>query len=153
MALRCKVLQTGFTFGYDAAGAVQIPGAGTNIANGHNLLGGSWAYKDCLSQHPEVTAVVRNGDMVAIGPCAAVTRKGLSAGKEISVIGFDDVSDASIAEPPLTTMAVSPYDLGRKLAKVVLDRMKDPDQPTSTTLAAAELVVRSTTGACQDNRA
>ena len=109
------------------------------------------AMNELMAQHPEVTAVVCNGDMVAIGACAAVTRKGLSPGKEISVIGFDDVSDASIAEPPLTTMAVSPYDLGRRLAKVVLDRMRDPDQPTSTTLAAAELVVRSTTGACQGN--
>ena len=108
---------------------------------------------ELMSQHPEVTAVVCNGVMVAIGAWAAVTRKGLSPGKEISVIGFGDVSDASIAEPPLTAMAVSPYDLGRRLAKVVLNRMRDPDQPTSTTLIAPELDVRSTTGAFQDNRA
>ena len=103
--------------------------------------------QELLEKHPAVTAVVCNGDMVAIGACAAITRLGMTPGREISVTGFDDIADASIAEPPLTTMAVSPYNLGRKLAKVALDRITDPDQPKSATLVPAELVIRSTTGA------
>lgn len=96
--------------------------------------------------HPEVTAVVCNGDMIAIGACAAISRFGLVPGRDISVVGFDDIQDAALAEPPLTTMAVSPYDLGRKLAKVALDRIKDRDMPVSTVLVPARLVVRGTCG-------
>lgn len=109
-------------------------------------LSGLNAMNDLLEKHPEVSAIVCNGDMVAIGACAAIARKGWVPGKDVSVVGFDDVSDASIAEPPLTTLAVSPYELGRKLAKVVLDRVKDPSQSTSVTLVPAELVIRGTTG-------
>lgn len=96
--------------------------------------------------HPEVTAVICNGDMVAIGACSGLTRMGLVPGRDMSVIGFDDVEDASIATPPLTTMAVSPYQLGRKLAQVVLDRINNPDMPCVVSLVSAELIIRSTTG-------
>ena len=92
--------------------------------------------------HPEITAVVCNADMIAIGACAAITKMGMTPGKEISVIGFDDIQDAAIASPALTTMAVSPYQLGRKLATVVLDRIRDPQMPTSLSLVSAKLVER-----------
>lgn len=97
--------------------------------------------------HPDVTAVVCNGDMIAIGASSAITQLGMTPGHEISVVGFDDIQDASIAAPPLTTMAVSPYLLGRKLARVMLDRLNDPKMPTAVTLVPAELTIRETTGA------
>ena len=96
--------------------------------------------------HPEVTGIICNGDMVAIGACSGLVRMGLTPGKELSIVGFDDVQDAAIATPPLTTLAVSPYQLGRKLARVALDRINDPDMPTAVSLVPAELVVRETTG-------
>lgn len=96
--------------------------------------------------HPEVTGVVCNGDMVALGACLALSRSGLTPGKEISVIGFDDISDAAVATPALTTMAVSPSRLGRKLAQVLLNRIREPDMPVTVSEIVAELVVRETTG-------
>lgn len=96
--------------------------------------------------HPEVTGVVCNGDMVALGACLALSRSGLTPGKGISVIGFDDISDAAVATPALTTMAVSPSRLGRKLAQVLLNRIREPDMPVTVSEIVAELVVRETTG-------
>ena len=109
-------------------------------------LSGLEAMRELYARHPDVTAVVCNGDMVAIGACAAINMLGLTPGSDISVIGFDDIQDAAIAAPPLTTMAVSPYDLGRKLARVALERIRDNDMPTSSVLVPAELVERETTG-------
>ena len=54
--------------------------------------------------------------------------------------------DAAIATPPLTTMSVSPYQLGRKLARVALDRIRDPEMPTTISLMPAELITRESTG-------
>lgn len=98
--------------------------------------------------HPEVTAIVCNGDVTAIGASVGIGRMGLTPGREISVIGFDDIQDAAVATPALTTMAVSPYQLGRRLARVALDRINDPYMPTAVSLVPAELVVRETTGPC-----
>lgn len=105
------------------------------------------AMHNLMNQHPEVTAVVCNGDMVAIGASLAIGQVGMRPGREISVVGFDDTPDAKYATYPLTTLAVSPYELGRKLARVLLERMNEPNMPPSTTLVPAKLVERETTGA------
>lgn len=98
--------------------------------------------------HPEVTGIVCNGDMVALGACLAMDRLGLSPGKDISIVGFDDIQDAAVAMPPLTTMAASPYRLGRRLARVLLDRINEPEASIAKSEITAELVVRQTTGPC-----
>lgn len=112
-----------------------------------NKLSGLDAMLDLLTAHPETTAVVCNGDMVALGACLALHRLGLEPGKHVSVIGLDDIQDAAVATPPLTTMSVSPYKLGHRLARTLLDRIEDPGMPVSVMEISAELVVRSTTGA------
>lgn len=109
-------------------------------------LAGLKEIAELRATHPEITAIICNGDMVAIGASSGLIRAGLTPGKEISIVGFDDVPDAAIATPSLTTLAVSPYQLGRKLARVVLDRINDPAMPTAVSLVPAELVVRETTG-------
>ena len=84
--------------------------------------------------------------MVALGASLALARLGLEAGRDISVIGFDDIADAEVATPPLSTMAISPVQLGRRLAQTLLDRIQHPQQPQVIINTRAELVVRGTTG-------
>lgn len=96
--------------------------------------------------HPETTAIVCNGDMVALGACLALDRLGLTPGREISVIGFDNIEEASVAIPPLTTMAISPDLLGRKLARSLLERIESPNMPATLSEIGARLVERETTG-------
>lgn len=97
--------------------------------------------------HPEITALVCNGDMVALGACLALARLGLVPGRDVSVIGFDDIADAAVATPPLTTLAVAPQQLGRRLARVLVDRIREPQMPPVNVLVPAKLIVRQTTGA------
>lgn len=101
---------------------------------------------DLLARHPDTTAVVCNGDVVALGACLALIRAGMQPGQDVSVIGFDDIDDASVATPALTTMAVSPFNLGRKLARALLERIRDPEMPATRSEVSADLIVRETTG-------
>lgn len=95
--------------------------------------------------HPEITALVCNGDLVALGACLALDRLGLVPGRDMSIVGFDDIADAAVATPPLTTLAVSPGQLGRRLARVLIDRIREPEMPPVTVLVPAQLIVRQTT--------
>ena len=113
-------------------------------------LAGLNALLDLRRAHPEITAVVCNGDVVALGACLALIRSGQNPGHDVSIIGFDDIQDAAAATPPLTTMAVHPQKLGRKLAGVLLDRVEDPSMPATVSEISAELVIRATTGAPKD---
>ena len=112
-------------------------------------VSGMNAMLELRERHPEVTAIVCNGDIVALGACHALRRLGQTPGREVAVVGFDDIQDASVATPPLTTMAVSPYELGRILAQKLLDRIADPEAPVTSTLLPAELVVRETAAKLQ----
>ncbi|PPB80862.1 LacI family transcriptional regulator [Albidovulum inexpectatum] len=102
-----------------------------------------------MRDHPQVTAVVCNGDMVAIGACLALVRMGIQPSREVSVIGFDDTEEAALVIPPLTTLSVAPYKLGQKLAQTLLDRIADPQMPPVVAEVSARLVTRATTGAPQ----
>jgi LacI family transcriptional regulator len=132
--------------GYSATLAERNLGEPVIWSSPDSKLSGLDAALALREQHPGVTALVCNGDMVALGACLALLRLGLTPGKDMSVIGFDDISDAAVATPPLTTLAVSPTQLGRKLARVLLDRIKEPEMPKITVTVPAKLVVRGTTG-------
>ena len=68
-----------------------------------------------------------------------------SPGKDLSIIGFDDVQDAALATPALSTISTHPYELGTLLAKTILDRIADPLQPVKTSLIETQLILRETT--------
>ncbi|MEP3329580.1 hypothetical protein [Sedimentitalea sp.] len=42
------------------------------------------------ADHPQVTAVACNGDVVALGACLGLQKAGLVSGRDLSVIGFGD---------------------------------------------------------------
>lgn len=107
---------------------------------------GMAAMRALRAAHPEVTGAVCNGDMAALGACLALRQDGATPGREVSVIGFDDIEEAALARPALTTMAVSPQRLGRRLARALLERIGDPAAPPGVTEIAAALIVRDTTG-------
>lgn len=109
-------------------------------------LAGLDAVISLRAAHPDVTAIVCNGDWVALGACLGLIRMGLTPGHQVSVVGFDDIQDAAVATPPLSTMAVHPHLLGRKLGKALLDRIREPDHPVVITEVSADLMVRQTTG-------
>ena len=118
-----------------------------------NKLAGLEAMLKLRAAHPDVTAIVCNGDIVALGACLALIRSGLVPGRDVSVVGFDDIPDAAVATPPLTTMAVSPYQLGRRLARIILDRIDEPDAPVTISEVSAQLVERATTGPLRQRKA
>ena len=101
---------------------------------------------DLLSAHPDVTALVCNGDMVALGACLALQSKGLQPGKDVSVIGFDNVMDAKLVTPSLTTMAVNPYKMGQILAETMLKRINETERQQITYFNDPELIIRNSVG-------
>ena len=116
------------------------------IESDDNKRSGKEAMVNLLSNHPDVSGVICNSDMVALGGCYALQERGIIPGREISIIGFDDVADASFATPSLTTIQSQPYQLGQILAKTVMERIEKPETPIYTMLTDATLVKRLTTG-------
>ena len=92
--------------------------------------------------------ILRRSDGVALGACHALLKANLVVGQDMSIVGFDDVQDAALSTPGLTTMSSKPYNLGELLGKSILLRINQIHRPFQTSLIEAKLVVRQTTGQC-----
>lgn len=82
-----------------------------------------------LASHPGVDGIVCFSDMVAFGALDAIADRGLRAGADIRVIGFDDMYDAALNRPSLSSVAVPARATGRRAARLVLDRAKGSTGP------------------------
>ncbi|GAA0234577.1 LacI family DNA-binding transcriptional regulator [Cryptosporangium japonicum] len=88
------------------------------------------------------TAVFVVNDMAAIGAMGALRDLGVAVGREVAVVGFNDISIAADVSPALTSI-VSPLDtMGREAVRLVLDRVKAPGSPAARVLLPPRLVVR-----------
>ena len=96
---------------------------------------------------PAPTAAVCYNDAVALGLMAGLAARGRCAGDDFAVVGFDDIPEASVSAPPLTTVAVDPRARGRQAADLILQRLREPDAPARTTVAAVQLQVRASSDA------
>ncbi|OQB24580.1 MAG: Catabolite control protein A [Firmicutes bacterium ADurb.Bin182] len=68
---------------------------------------------------PEV--YVTSSDLIAIGIMAALHGEGFSIPKDIGIVGFDDISFAAHAFPPLTTVAQNMRQLGKSCFAMLMD--------------------------------
>lgn len=103
---------------------------------------GSAAAAHVLDTSPRPTAVMGCTDLVALGTIDALTARGLSAGADVSVTGFDDIPEAATAG--LTTVRQPAIDKGVIAGELLLD---PPDEPADRhVLLPTELIVRATTG-------
>lgn len=96
---------------------------------------------------PAPTAAVCYNDAVALGLISGLAVRGRRAGHDFAVIGFDDIPEASVSAPPLTTITVAPRAVGRRAAELILQRLREPGQEATLTVAPVSLVLRDSDGA------
>ncbi|HJV95843.1 MAG TPA: LacI family DNA-binding transcriptional regulator, partial [Albitalea sp.] len=83
--------------------------------------GGYTALHELLALKPRPTAAVCYNDIVALGALAALGERGIQAGREFAVIGFDGILDTAHANPPLSTVDIHPGGLGESAAELMLE--------------------------------
>ncbi len=118
---------------------LRIPGPRTK-------QGGFEAAVNFLSMPQKPTAAVCWNDLVAIGLMNGIARAGLVPGRDISVTGYDDLEEASIATPSLTTVWNGQADVGRAAARALLDKLNGSSEPNGLHLVKPEMRIRQSTG-------
>jgi LacI family transcriptional regulator len=61
------------------------------------------------------------------------------------VTGFDGVPQSAVVEPSLTTVQIPNADIGRMAADILLERIKNPNRPFSSTYVKTTPVLRNST--------
>ena len=116
------------------------------IAGPRTKQAGFEAVAQFLALKDKPTAAVCWNDLVAIGLMNGIARAGLAPGVDISVTGYDDLEEAAIATPALTTVWNGQREVGRRAARVLLDRLSGVPVVSSQELIRPELHIRQSTG-------
>lgn len=75
---------------------------------------------DCSSQETRPTAIVAMADVVALGVMDTCAKMKMSVPGDVSVAGFDDIPDAVLSRPSLTTLHQPGIEKGVEAARLVL---------------------------------
>jgi DNA-binding LacI/PurR family transcriptional regulator len=89
------------------------------------------------------TSIFIASDLMALGFIRALSEAGLSAPRDISIVGFDDNEFAAQVFPPLTTVRQSFATVGTRCMEILLGLVEGI--PVDTTPVLPELVVREST--------
>ena len=116
------------------------------VASNFRVEGGVAATKALLLAPARPTALFLANDLMAIGAVQAIKEAGLRVPQDLAVVGFDDISLASYLDPPLTTVRMPKYELGRQ-AMVKLLQIMTGESPGREVILPTELVVRHSTRA------
>ncbi len=98
-----------------------------------------------FASEPSPSAVVGANDLIALGVIEAGEQAGRRCPEDFSVVGFNDMPFVDRFRPPLTTVRVPEYEIGRRAAGMLLELIRQPGQRPETILVAPELVIRGST--------
>jgi len=97
-------------------------------------------------RHAWPDAIFAANDLLALGLLQALIVDGrMLVPDEIALIGFDDISFASAAAVPLSSMRQPSGVIGRTALRILLEETADPDLIPRQTVFQPELVVRRST--------
>ncbi len=96
-----------------------------------------------LPEASRPTGLVALSDLTALGALRAVAQRGLRAGRDVAVTGFDDAPLVEYAAPALTTVRQPIAAIGQRLIARLLARITSGQQSEPLTeLIAPQLMVR-----------
>lgn len=88
------------------------------------------------------TAFVADNDVLAVGALQALSHRGIRVPEDVSIIGFDDLSLASAATPPLTTIHVPKEEMGALAVRRIVERAESKPSYVCSTRISTTLVER-----------
>lgn len=104
--------------------------------------GGREAVLALLKRPDPPTATLCYNDIVAFGVMLGLQSAGHVPGKDFSVVGFDDIKEAALQHPPLTTVSISPRQIGKEAAQLLLERVANPADPARQIILPPRLIIR-----------
>jgi LacI family gluconate utilization system Gnt-I transcriptional repressor len=103
---------------------------------------GSRALGELVGRHPEMTAVFAAGEVWAVGALLECQRRGLDVPRRIAIAGYNVDGLGAHLTPPLTTVRVPRYEMGKRAASMILARLAGLPVSESVVDLGHEILVR-----------
>lgn len=112
---------------------------------------GSEAMKKFLALPDRPTAVFASNDLMALGAWDAIEEAGLTVGKDIALVGFDDITEAFTPPYSLTTVRQDFRTISVEAARLLIDKIQSGGHWTpKQMLVPTQLITRQSCGAQRD---
>lgn len=98
------------------------------------------ATHDLLATRPAPTAIFTAQVLLTIG--ARMALRSMGAERSIAHVGFDDIPLAGLLDPGITVIAQDPPALATLAARMLLHRIRDPDDAPQTVEVPTRLITR-----------
>ena len=133
----------GYAAAIEEAGGLALPQLQVNAFTTEES--GYLATCELLGRKEPFDGIFAASDLIAIGAMHALRDEGVNIPADVAVVGFDDIPSASLANPPLTTIMQDT----RRAAEVLVETLLKSicDEPATSTVFPARLVVRQSCGA------
>ena len=119
---------------------------GAIVEDSANEAGGYRAAKLLLAQPELPSALLCATDSMALGAMRAIRERGLVVGRDIAIIGHDNIPAAAFSDPALATMELPIAATGRRLAEMALARIGGADPRDLTEINAVDFIARASLG-------
>ena len=126
--------------GYDLADAIIVPCDQTR----DGAARGTAAWLDTLAPADRPTGILCYNDVAAFGAMLALGDRGLIPGRDMAVVGLDDIDEARLWRPTLSTLSIEPHRIGAEAARLALRRINNPGAPIDRIYVPPKLMVRDT---------
>lgn len=87
------------------------------------------------------TAIVAMSDIIALGVMDRLGTAGVAIPEEVTVVGFDDIPEARLIRPQLTTVSQPGYEKGQRAAEILV-RLIAKEKTDPQLILETEMVVR-----------
>ena len=135
--------QNGYEQALHNAGLASNPAL---IQVGDYIQAGGYQAMQRLLELPERPSAVLVADTaMALGAMQCIHERNLRIPNDIALISFDDLPWAAAVQPPLTVIAQPVKDIGVTAARLILERIQNPDAPLRRVVLDTELILR---GSC-----
>ncbi len=102
--------------------------------------------RDLLKLDKPPTAIIASNDLMAFGVMDAAKAANLTIGRDVSIIGFDDIYMASQSYPPLTTVRQPLVTMGKFALEQLVALLEGRTLLTLQQELPTELIIRESTG-------
>ncbi|RMI14704.1 MAG: LacI family transcriptional regulator [Calditrichaeota bacterium] len=115
------------------------------------LEAGKRIARELLELSPPPTALFTGNNLLTLGALEVLHRQNMRIPRDISILGFDDMYWSISLNPPLTAVSQPGFEIGRRAAEMLFQRINEPGRPTAQIVLNTRLMVRSSCGAPSGN--
>jgi LacI family transcriptional regulator len=113
------------------------------IHAGMDDVDGEQGFNQLMKLDEPPKAVLAVNDPVALGIYMQMKKNGLKIPDDMAVVGFSDNPVSSLIDPPMTTVAQHPYEMGRRAAELLLEQMEQGESfKPKTEVLNFDLIIR-----------